>query len=61
MYALHLAVVRPISQAASKATRVIRIIRIHSPQIDKPSGKNQRLDQTITVEKYPKEVGTPEK
>ena len=61
MYALHLATVRPINQAASKAMRVTRIIRIHSPQINHLKWKIQRLDQTVTVAKYPKEAGTPEK
>ena len=38
-----------------------RIIRIHSPKLTNHQVKIQHLDQTITVAKYPKEVGTPEK
>ena len=40
MYALHLDVVRLVSQATSKATRVTRIISIHLPQLT-TSGENQ--------------------
>ena len=34
---------------------------IHSPKLTNHQAKIKRLDQTVTVAKYPKEAGTPEK